>query len=170
MAVAYLAGLGHNDIVFVAGPQGAQTSAARVAGFRNGIREAGLPQDKQQVFHGGWTADSCHDAVRRMWELGRRPDAILVVNVIGAVGVLSALHGFNVRIPQETSVIAIHDAWFAPHLVPSLTTVRMPLYRMGRVAAETLIASLSGQGSSEDIEISTPPPEIIPRASVMSRS
>jgi LacI family transcriptional regulator len=67
-----------------------------------------------------------------------RPTAALVANVASAVGALHAACALGLSVPADVSVIAIHDMPLASHLVPVLTTVRMPLSELGRRAIELL--------------------------------
>jgi LacI family transcriptional regulator len=68
----------------------------------------------------------------------------------------------GLSVPADVSVIAIHDMPLASHLVPALTTVRMPLSELGRRAIE-MIAT---RAPEDDItEIVTDPVEVILRNS-----
>jgi LacI family transcriptional regulator len=58
-----------------------------------------------------------------------------------AVGVLDTLRRNGLRVPEDVSVVAVHDLPLAEHLVPALTTVRMPLQELGARAVELLLAS-----------------------------
>jgi DNA-binding LacI/PurR family transcriptional regulator len=65
---------------------------------------------------------------------------VFVANVTSAIGVLSALQAHGLRVPGEVSVVAVHDLPLAAHLVPPLTTVRMPLQALGARATELLLS------------------------------
>lgn len=68
----------------------------------------------------------------------------------------------GLSVPRDLSVIAIHDTWFAPHLNPPLTTVRLPLAALGGTIVEQLIARLNGAAIAH-VKIDTPPPELLRR-------
>ena len=94
----------------------------------------------------------------------RCPTGLVVVNAGVAVGVLSALGDAGHEAPADVSVVAVHDTWFAPHLRPALTTVRLPLRDLGRVGVERLVSELDG-ATVDDVLITDPAPELVPRAS-----
>ena len=71
------------------------------------------------------------------------------------------------RVPSQMSVIAIHDVPMAEMLHPPLTTVRLPLRQMGRLAAEGLIDLIEGQ--CERVEHTLSPEQVVVRGSTARR-
>ena len=94
-----------------------------------------------------------------------RPTAVLVANVAAAVGALSAAWHAGVRVPDDVSVIAIHDIPLAGNLLPALTTVRMPLAQMGRAG----LLALTGDETS-GVTVVRKPTELIVRESTAAPS
>lgn len=71
---------------------------------------------------------------------GHKPfTAIFAYNDISAIGAIRAIQEQGLRVPQDISVLGFDDIPGAAFHVPSLTTVRQPLNRMGEVAAQTLL-------------------------------
>jgi LacI family transcriptional regulator len=66
-------------------------------------------------------------------------------NFMSAVGALSALKEAGLKVPEEISIIGLHDSPIAEVLDPPLTVVKMPLREMGRCAAEMLISLLENK-------------------------
>jgi LacI family transcriptional regulator len=56
-----------------------------------------------------------------------------------AAGVYRSAQRFGLAIPGDLSVIGFDDGPLAERLLPSLTTVRLPIRDIGRVAASRLI-------------------------------
>ena len=73
--------------------------------------------------------------------LGRkpRPTAIFASNDEMAAGVYRAAHNQGLAIPRELSVVGYDDGPIAARLMPPLTTVRLPIRDIGRLAARKLI-------------------------------
>lgn len=80
---------------------------------------------------------------------GVRPTAAFVANVASAIGVLDTLRRRHLRVPEDMSIVAVHDLPLAAYLAPALTTVRMPLHRLGEQAVELLLT----RSVSESIEV-----------------
>ena len=163
LALDHLTGLGHRRLAFVEA-RDSSTSDRRRDVFLAGMRELAGDFEGVVVPCGGWTPQQSHDAVVNLLKERTAPTAFLAVNAISAVGVLSGLTASGLSVPDDASVIAIHDGWFAPHMNPPLTTVRLPLSELGRVAVEMLIALLDG-GQPAHLVIDDPPPELVVRRS-----
>lgn len=95
----------------------------------------------------------------------RHPTAVVVANLNAAMAVLTGLRDHGVRVPEDVSVVALHDAWIADHAWPPLTTVQMPVYEQGRRSLRLLHSALQGAAIA-DLVISDPQPVLIRRSSV----
>jgi LacI family transcriptional regulator len=81
-----------------------------------------------------------------------------------AVGAYEALHELGLRIPDDVAVMGYDDREIAQHLHPPLTTVLLPHFEMGSIAAETLLDAASGSaGRPRQIKVECP---IVRRGSV----
>jgi LacI family transcriptional regulator, galactose operon repressor len=87
---------------------------------------------------------------------------VLVANVASAIGALHAAHQLGAKVPEDVSVIGVHDLAMAARLVPPLTTVRMPLERLGSRAVELL---LERPADADVREVVREPIELVPRES-----
>ena len=68
------------------------------------------------------------------------PTAIVCGNDIIAHGVIYACHSMGLSIPGDVSIAGIGDFRGSEHMEPGLTTVRLPARRIGRIAADTILA------------------------------
>jgi LacI family transcriptional regulator len=100
----------------------------------------------------------------RILELENRPTAVVVASLNAAVGALHATAELGVRVPDDLSIVSIHDAWIASYTVPALTTVRMPMVTAGNQAADMLLDHLDG-APLEDRVLTSPAPELLVRGS-----
>ncbi|MDT7608082.1 MAG: LacI family transcriptional regulator [Pseudonocardiales bacterium] len=162
LAVNHLVELGHRRIAHLAGPEGADTARRRLAGYLSAMRNAGLTVGPHAIEHADYTPAGGAAALDRLLSAPTPPTAVFVANVASAVGALHASHALGLSVPGDISVVAIHDMPLASHLVPALTTVRMPLEELGRRALELL----ARHGPDDTIaEVVTEPVELVVRAS-----
>lgn len=181
VAVRHLLDLCHERIGFIGGLRGSDVSERRRAAYRASLTEAGIQRCASWEVDGGWDATSGHDAAARLLKANRsQVTAVLVTNALVATGVVTAAYEMGLRVPEDLSVVAIHDLWFAARLTPPLTVVRLPLMDMGERAVELLhdvafatghAAAAASTGSSPrpdgppDVAIVAPAPHLVTRGS-----
>jgi LacI family transcriptional regulator len=133
---AHLLGLGHRRIAVVAGAASLTTVADRLAGVAAALRDRGLSLDDLPVVHTDFIREGGRAATEQI--LREHPDttAIVALNDAMAMGVLSALREHRIGVPDRMSVVGFDDVSVAADLAPSLTTIRLPMTDMGRMALE----------------------------------
>ncbi|HET6451768.1 MAG TPA: LacI family DNA-binding transcriptional regulator [Spirochaetia bacterium] len=145
-AVGHLLGLGHRRIACVNyGPPRFLSVAARCAGYRQALEEAGIAYDERLVVWADFSHESGRAAAAELLARGSRPTAIFAANDTVAIGVLRALRERGVRAPADMALASIDDIPAARFLDPSLTTVRVPANDFGRLAGEMLISLVYGE-------------------------
>lgn len=153
LATCHLIELGHRRIVHVSGPPAMDTSARRQAGYEQAMREAGLTP--RVVVGRGWDARSGYAVGASALE-HRATSALFVANVMAAIGVIRAARERGHAVPQDLSVVALHDSPVAEYFEPPLTTVQLPLEQLGRAAVELAIERLDG-AFARDVLLADPP-------------
>jgi LacI family transcriptional regulator len=144
-AVEHVLALGHRRIAFIAGREAAWATGMRIRGFREGLEAAGLDPDRTPVYSGNYRIDSGYELTLRAMRRKKPPTALLLGNDQMATGAYIALARMGLRIPDDVSVVGYDDEPLAADLAPALTTVRIPFYEMGRIAAQhTLERTVGG--------------------------
>ncbi|WP_375262070.1 LacI family DNA-binding transcriptional regulator [Palleronia sp.] len=139
LAVDHLADLGYRSILHVAGPPQNVLSGAREAGFRSAAVRRGLAH---VVLEGDFTLESGIRAARDWAQMADRPAAVFTASDECAFGFISECHRMGLSVPKDASVVGFDDVDFAGHFTPPLTTIHQPRARLGRLAAERLVAAL----------------------------
>jgi LacI family transcriptional regulator, galactose operon repressor len=135
---------GHRRIGYINGEASMEASRQRFRGYRQALATADLPFDPDLVREGNWQPLSGYEAASTLMNLKRPPTAIFCANDLMAVGCYEALHELGLRIPDDVAVMGYDDREIAQHLHPPLTTVLLPHFEMGSVAAEMLLDVASG--------------------------
>ena len=143
-AARHLADLGHRRIAFISGPDTFRSSHERGAGFEAGLAEYGLTMDPTYVRRAAYTFESGVAAAQELLSLAERPTAIFAGNDEMAIGVMQAARDCGLDVPGDLSIVGFDDLPMASRVWPTLTTVRLPIRDMGRMAAEKLTASRRG--------------------------
>jgi LacI family transcriptional regulator len=155
---------GHRRIGYINGEASMEASRHRLRGYRQALATADLPFDPDLLREGNWQPISGYEAARELMALKNPPTAIFCANDLMAVGAYEALHELGLRIPDEVAVMGYDDREIAQHLHPPLTTVLLPHFEMGSIAAEILLDATSGSASRpRQIKVECP---IVRRGSV----
>jgi len=161
-AARHLADLGHKRIALISGPPSFRSSVERRRGFESGLAERGLSLDPALAKQGAYTYESGIAAAQELFELKDRPTAIFCLNDEMASGAYLAARDAGLRIPEDVSILGFDDAPIAARLWPPLTSVRLPLRDMGRMAGEMLVPNPLRDTHADAHEVR---PELVVRAS-----
>ena len=135
-----LAALGHRRFAVLAGPRGLLTGQERADGFRAGLAAWSVDLDPASIVHGAFTRDGGYEAMSSILAAGGPlPDCVFAVNDVMAVGALARLRAAGIAVPASIAVAGFDDILTLRDVTPPLTTVRLPLKRMGEMAANLVL-------------------------------
>ncbi|MBA4000857.1 MAG: LacI family transcriptional regulator [Brevundimonas sp.] len=156
-AARHLVELGHRRIGMITGPDLFRSTHERGDGFRRALSEAGVTLGEDMVVRGAYTFDSGVAAARELLSRKVRPTAIFAGNDEMAIGVYQAARDMGIDVPFDLSIVGFDDAPMSSRIWPTLTTVKLPIRDMGRMAAEKLLARSRGLDPAKLEQ-----PEVIP--------
>ncbi|MGW3996826.1 LacI family DNA-binding transcriptional regulator [Amycolatopsis sp. NPDC004772] len=156
---------GHRRIAFVNGPGILTQCRDREQGLRTVLAGSGAELTVLEAI--GLDVPSGRDAGARLLGTSPRPTAVFCANDLLALGVLQAMVGAGVRVPDEMAIIGYDDIEFAGAAAVPLTSVRQPARRLGRTAAELLLAETSDTKPERQAVVFTP--ELVVRESTRVR-
>ncbi len=166
LALQHLKQLGHEQIAFLRGQPQSADSEVRWNAICEVAEELGIEINAERVVQ-LQGLDSTPEIGYPFGKelLARRVPftALFAYNDISAIGAIRAFQEAGLRIPEDVSVVGFDDIVSAAFCIPSLTTVRQPLKKMGRIAAETLLARIEDTGEVQS-EIAVEP-ELVVRKS-----
>lgn len=147
LAVQHLIGLGHRKIAHLSGNPVVATTLPRIQGYMDALEEASISFDSALLLSAGFSWRDGYTGMEQLLELpiSQQPTAVFAANDLCADGVLKLLHERRFRIPQDIAVVGYDDTWFATMTRPALTSVHMPIYEMGLLATQMLIALVEGR-------------------------
>lgn len=160
-AIDHLIGLGHRRVVHVDGGRG-PVSAARRRAYRAAMRRRGLAAEIR-VVDGGINQEHGFGVARALLAEGDLPTAIIAYNDDVAAGLVEALVGGGVPVPQRISVVGWDDSSLArlPHL--HLTTVAQDAEELTRLAVQRSVARIRGDPVAGREQVLSP--ELVVRGS-----
>jgi LacI family transcriptional regulator len=132
-----LDGQGHRSFAVLAGPKNLLTARDRLDGFADGLTRQG--RRVGVVVHSEFTRDGGYQAMADLLERKSRPGCVFAVNDVMAVGAIAAARDRGLRVPDDVAIAGFDDIPTLRDVAPSLTTVRLPLADMGRLAASMVL-------------------------------
>ena len=148
-ATQHLVDLGHRDIAFIGGPKNFTLCQERLKGFRRVMRKAGLKVDSRHVQFGEFKLASGYSQIKRLIEGGVRPTALFCANDEIAMGAMKALREYDMRVPEDISIVGFDNLDIAEYCSTPLTTIHQPRREMGGEAMELMLKILNGKVSRE---------------------
>jgi LacI family transcriptional regulator len=104
------------------------------------------------------------EAADRFLAMADRPRAVFVSTDRQAMGFVERVVSQGVRVPEDLAIVGYDDIPFAACARVPLTTVAIPMRRMGELAAELLFDRMEGKGPRESQQTLLAP-ELVIRAS-----
>lgn len=133
---------GHEKIFMIAADRRLQLSSMRINGYINAFRDMGKEYKDEWIYetipdfeHG---CDTAHEIAMK------RPDAVITINDILALGVLKFFKDMNIKVPDEISVAGYDDLLFASLAETPLTTVRQPIKQICSKVVDLIIKRIGG--------------------------
>jgi DNA-binding LacI/PurR family transcriptional regulator len=147
LALNHLKELGHQQIAFLRGHPQSSDSEVRWNSICEVAQELGIainPQLVVQIQGLDSTPELGYPFGKELLARKAPFTALFAYNDISAIGAMRAFQEAGLRIPDDVSVVGFDDIASAIFCIPSLTSVRQPLKKMGNIAAETLLARIEG--------------------------
>jgi LacI family transcriptional regulator len=142
--------LGHCRFAVLAGPRGVLTARDRLDGFRDGLAAWPVPLVPARVVYGPFTRDGGYEAMSAILAAGEpRPDCVFAVTDVMALGALARLRAEGLAVPADIALAGFDDIATLRDVYPSLTTVRLPLKRMGEMAAGLVLSEVGDLGQDQ---------------------
>jgi DNA-binding LacI/PurR family transcriptional regulator len=166
LALSHLLELGHREIAFMRGSSLSSDSEVRWKAIQEVAQDLKIPLRPELIvqLEGDDPTPQLGYPFAKELVARREPfTALFAYNDISAIGSIRALQEAGLRVPEDISVVGFDDIQIAVHNMPSLSTVRQPLQKMGELAARTLLDRI--EGKDEFVPEMTVEPELVVRRS-----
>lgn len=168
LGMGHLYNLGHRRIALLKGQEFSSDTEIRWETINNAARKRGITLDERlttQLQGDSPTPEVGYSATKSLLATGERFTALFAFNDISAIGAIRALDEMGLRVPHDVSVLGFDDIYAAAFHNPALTTIRQPLFEMGKIAAEVMLRRLSEGYSAEIPATVSVEPTIVVRQS-----
>lgn len=138
-AVEHLIKLGHRRIVYLRGFDNSNTSDERLRGYRKALQDNGISYNKRLVANSEFLSEVAYRKTLEYINSKVKFTAICAGNDLAAFGAIKALKEKGLKVPQDIAVVGYDDFDFASMVSPTITTIKQPLLKMGKLAVAKLL-------------------------------
>jgi len=140
-ALHHLIEHGHRQIAFIAGSQHdlEGDTGDRLRAFQDGMARFGIEVDPRLIVFGNHVFSGGYSAMKRLLATHVPFTAVLASNDESALGAMAALRDHGKRIPDDVVIIGFDDRPEALLAEPALTSVQIPLFKLGYQALELMV-------------------------------
>jgi LacI family transcriptional regulator len=147
----HVAALGHRRIALIDGPVEVDTVHRRALAARRACAARGL---QLTVLHADVTEEGGWEAIQRLLRRGAAtgralPTACAVGSLNQMFGVMAALRGAGLAVPESMSLVSLDEDECLAFLDVPVTSVAMPLAELGSAAVDALIARIDAQDTAD---------------------
>jgi len=156
LALEHLHQLGHRKIAFIQGQPFSSDSDVRWTATLKAAQELDLEVNDDLTVHlqiDSHSPEISYPGIRKLIQSHRPFTAILCFNDVSAMGSIRALHEAGLHVPADVSILGFDDIQSAAFQVPSLSTIRQPLQKMGSTAVQMLLKKLAGEPTPEIVQV-----------------
>ena len=147
---------GCQRIAFIAGFMDHLDTEVRYEIYLEKLQAHGLPVVPELVIESDYTRPSAREAMEVILDnYAGEIDAVFAANDAMALGAIELLQERGYHIPKDIAVVGFDDVIEGRYIRSPLTTVRQPIYEMGKMAMEMMHDLLQGKDCPAQIEIPT---------------
>ena len=150
-AVQYLINQGRKKIALVTTVDYVSVGKLRTDGYIKALQDNNIAFDENLIIKIE-DVDTCEITISKLLA-DKVIDAVFAVNELFAVTILKTAHKMNLIVPKDLAIIAFTDGIISKYSTPTITTVSQSGIKMGKKAAEILIARLESEEDDNDEEI-----------------
>lgn len=141
-ATMHLIKKGFKKIAHITSAVNLSITHERLEGYKKALEESNIPYNEKHVQycnHGGMDAEEIDEAMKKLYALKQKPDAVVTASDRITTRVLSSAKKLNLKIPENIAVVGFTNTNIPELFNPPISTIRQPAFEMGQIATELLI-------------------------------
>lgn len=150
----YLIQMGHKKIGIVNGLLKVSSGAERFAGYKKALEDDDIKLRDDYVLQGNFKRLDAYNAARQLILNNKNdlPTAMFAANNLMAEGIMVALREFDLKIPEDISLVSFGDISTPDLIDPKLTVISQNTFAIGQKAGETVLYRIQNGVESADFK------------------
>lgn len=150
-AVISLINQGHKNIGIICGPKESMHTAERLLGYQRALYDNQILYNPHFIQYGDWLRESGYDASKELFK--RNVTAIFAMNDVMAGGAYDFFDEMGIKIGNDIAIVGFDNREISEAYRPSLSTVSLPLFEIGKQSAKLLIDMITNPKENFEHEI-----------------
>lgn len=138
---------------FIGGLDHTLDNQERYQGFLDALAENNIDFDTKNYYHGDFREKSGSRAAKIMLLSNSVPEVVICANDNMAIGAMRVFEEAGLQVPHDVAITGFDNCELAE--IKGLTTVEIPRYESGFLAAKCLVGMIEGETSNEPFKIKT---------------
>ncbi|MBD5457108.1 MAG: LacI family transcriptional regulator [Lachnospiraceae bacterium] len=139
-AVNYLMENGHTQIALIGGSDISDTSRLRHKGWEEAYRQRGIDLSESGPYISGrYSFKSGYEAMDQLLSRGIKVTAVFAMADVMAIGAISAIYDYGLRVPEDISVIGFDGIQIGEFYCPKITTIEQNAAQLAKRSYEMLV-------------------------------
>jgi LacI family transcriptional regulator len=130
-------------------------SMERLEGYKEALRKNNIEFDEKLVqycYNGGMIYDEVEDALKKIFKLKQKADALFTAGDRLTTTCMQALQKLGKKMPDDIAIIGFTNTNVGELFTPPLSVVRQPAFEIGQVATELLISMIESKRPVTEFE------------------
>lgn len=155
--VTYVNSLGHTNIAFISGDSDSDVAKLRLDTFKLVCDELGIRVSSEYIRECNYRDMRATGRItEELLALPNPPTCIFYPDDYSAIGGINILRYRGMDIPKDISFCGFDGIDIISYFDPKLTTVKQDVYKMGQIAAETMMSLVEAGKNGDGSEIVIP--------------
>jgi DNA-binding LacI/PurR family transcriptional regulator len=152
LATEHLLEQGYKRIAILAGPANLGISNSRLEGYLKALRKYKIKKDDDLITYCDFNQHYAFYATQQLLSMKRRPDAIFTISDRMALGAMLAIKEKGLKMPQDIGLVGFNNEPIVSLLTPGISSVDLPAFDMGKMAAKLFIETLHSEENMDQVE------------------
>nr|WP_263327920.1 LacI family DNA-binding transcriptional regulator [Neobacillus sp. Marseille-Q6967] len=146
LATKHLIDVGCKRIGIIRGPEDDFTAVQRMWGYRDCVKDFDW-FNQSWIALGDFSVKSGYLCMKELFQRHPDIDGVFASNDLMAIGLLKAAHEWGRKVPDELAIVGFDGIDMTQYTYPPISTIRQPIYEMGKMAMEELIRLINEPNS-----------------------
>lgn len=138
MLLEEIAKKGYKDVALLAGKRGVVPTEVRISLYKEAVSKGIFNNHEGYILGGEFTVENGMEAMNQLLELQDRPEVVIGLNDLIALGALNSSYKHKLSIPEDIKIVGFDNINLSSLVYPAITTVAHDYVNIARKAVDII--------------------------------